>query len=214
MHASARRGIGQIDDRPQRRVDGERLREIARRSRRENARPLRRASALVMSRSTTVKRMPSGVDELRDRRLGGKLGAVGCAARRSRAARPCAAPSSATARSAPCAPSCDVAKARRQQDGEVPPDRVARAVAEDLLGAAIEVDDPLRLVDRDDRVGGDARECRRTSPPTPAARPAIRRCCPRRDANVRPAERPTAPAPRRRPATGSSRLTPPTEFPA
>src|SRR5215831_14580298 len=37
-------------------------------------------------------------------------------------------------------------------------DRVAGAIAEDLLGPAIEMDDALAMVDRDDRVGGDRQD--------------------------------------------------------
>jgi hypothetical protein len=44
---------------------------------------------------------------------------------------------------------------RRQQNGEVPADHVLRRVTEDFFGAAIEVDDVLRVIDSDDRVGGD-----------------------------------------------------------
>ena len=48
--------------------------------------------------------------------------------------------------------------ARGDEDIQMPPDRIRRRVPEDLLGAAIEMDDPLRLVDRDDRVGRDAED--------------------------------------------------------
>ena len=47
------------------------------------------------------------------------------------------------------------AKARRQQHGQMPPDRIFGHVAEDLLGAAVEMDDALTLIDGDDRVGRD-----------------------------------------------------------
>ena len=36
--------------------------------------------------------------------------------------------------------------------------RVSSRVAENLFGAAIEVNDPLRLIDCYDRVGGDAKD--------------------------------------------------------
>jgi hypothetical protein len=52
------------------------------------------------------------------------------------------------------------AKTRRQQHGKVSPDRVRRRVPEDLLGAAIEMHDPLRVVDRDDCVGGNRQNAR------------------------------------------------------
>ena len=47
--------------------------------------------------------------------------------------------------------------ARRQQDIQVPPDRVGGRIPENLFGAAVEVNDPLILVDRYDRVGRDAK---------------------------------------------------------
>ena len=47
---------------------------------------------------------------------------------------------------------------RRQEDVEVPSDRVGGGVPENLFGAAIEVNDPLRLIDCYDRVGGDAKD--------------------------------------------------------
>ena len=37
-------------------------------------------------------------------------------------------------------------------------DRVSSRVPENLFGAAIEVNDPLRLIDCYDRVGGDAKD--------------------------------------------------------
>jgi len=42
----------------------------------------------------------------------------------------------------------------------MPAERVRLLVAEDFLGAAVEVDDALRLVDRDDRVGRDSEDSR------------------------------------------------------
>jgi hypothetical protein len=44
---------------------------------------------------------------------------------------------------------------RREQDVEVPPDRVGGRIPENLLGAAVEVNDPLRLIHRYDRVRRD-----------------------------------------------------------
>ena len=46
---------------------------------------------------------------------------------------------------------------RRQEDVEVPTDRVGGRVPENLFGAAVEVNDPLSLIDRYDGVGGDAK---------------------------------------------------------
>ena len=53
-----------------------------------------------------------------------------------------------------------LAKPRRQQDREMPSDGVARVISENLLGAVIEVDDALSVVDRDDGVGGDGEDAR------------------------------------------------------
>jgi hypothetical protein len=54
----------------------------------------------------------------------------------------------------------DRAEPRRKQDGEVAADRVARLVPEHLFGAAVEMNDPLAVIDRDDGVGGDGQDAR------------------------------------------------------
>ena len=54
----------------------------------------------------------------------------------------------------------DVAIPRRQQQRHVTPDDLLRRVPEDLLGALIEVDDVLLLIDADDRIGGNAKNAR------------------------------------------------------
>jgi hypothetical protein len=48
--------------------------------------------------------------------------------------------------------------ARRQQDVEVPADRLIRRVAKNVFSTAVEVYDPLRLIDGDDRVRGNCED--------------------------------------------------------
>ena len=88
--------------------------------------------------------------ETRCRPLGG---------RRSRGAHPFAARPPAPERNAPCA-IVRGAIAGRDQQRQMTPDDLLRLISEDLLGALIEVDDPLLLIDADDRIGGDAENAR------------------------------------------------------
>ena len=52
-------------------------------------------------------------------------------------------------------------KARRQQYGQVTADCVVGVVAENLLRASVEMNDPPGLIHRDDRVGGDIENARK-----------------------------------------------------
>ena len=111
----------------------------------------------VMSRKTTVNSMPSGTTSLEiDASAGNSVPSL----RRPKISRRSPMRRAVTRRCAKrsrCAV-MRLAKARRQQNVEMPSDGFVRAVAEDLLGAVIEVDDLLRVVDRDDRVGGDGED--------------------------------------------------------
>ena len=147
---------GQVHDRAHRRVHGKRLRQLARRRAQEAFVFL--ASLLTRDVAQNDREQePVRRDELRNRRLGRKVGAIGTT---SEDLSPFTHSPRGRGRPGEVLQVCLVrrAKARWKQDGQMAADRVAGAIAEDLFSPAVEMDDPLAVVDRDDRIGCDGQD--------------------------------------------------------